>query len=422
MAEVIRMPKMSDTMQEGVLVAWHKQPGDTVKIGDILAEVETDKATMELEAYEEGTLLYIGPKPQDKVPIDGVLAIIGEKGEDYQALLATAAPSAPAAEAVAETPTATPPPVTPPATPQSPSAPATPPPPAPVAATTSQVSPSSTPPKKASPLAQKMAKEQGINLHSLQGSGPAGRIVKRDLAQATPGIVSTTINLQERYKDETPSSMRKTIAQRLTTSKNQAPHFYLTVTVEMDPAIALRAELKEHTPTKVSINDLIVLAVGRALRKHPEVNVAWLNDTMRYYEHIHLGIAVALDDGLVVPVWKFADQRTLLETAQGVRALAEQARAKQLRSEDLQGSTFTISNLGMLGITSFTAIINPPAACVLAVGAVQEQPLCKNSELYPGHVLQLTLSCDHRAVDGAVGAAFLASLKALLEAPSRLLI
>lgn len=417
MAEVIRMPKMSDTMEEGVIAAWLKKEGDTVKSGDILAEVETDKATMELEAYEDGTLLHIGVREQEAAPINGVIAIIGEKGEDIDALLAEAqAPTPQQEEAVPlQKEEATPPATVSPVTTQATSVAQQP-------TTTSII---------ASPLAKKMAQEKGYKLTQIQGTGEGGRIIKRDIENFAPSIPAASdapiITLppvvgEERYEDVPVSGMRKTIAKRLAESKFSAPHFYLTVSIDMDQVVAARPSINEHAPTKISFNDIVIKAAATALRQHPTVNASWLTDKIRYNQHIHIGVAVALEDGLVVPVVRFADTKSLAHIATEVKSFTQKAVNKQLTPQDAGGDTFSISNLGMKGIESFTAIVNPPASCNLAVGAIKQVPVVKDGAVVPGHVMKATLSCDHRVVDGAVGAAFLQTFKILLEDPLRMLI
>ncbi|MEL6412585.1 MAG: dihydrolipoamide acetyltransferase family protein [Bacteroidota bacterium] len=412
MAEVIRMPKMSDTMEEGIIATWLKKEGDTVQAGDILAEVETDKATMELEAYEDGTLLHIGVPAKAAAPVNGIIAIIGEKGEDITSLLQeTEQPTSPPAAQQATTPT--------PTLPQSPSSAPQPQP------STSRIF--------ASPLAKKIAQTNGYDLATIQGTGTGGRIIKRDVAALAPAALSTDsptttpitlppIVSQEAHEDQPATSIRKTIAQRLSESKNSAPHFYLTAQISMDELVAARPSINAHAPVKISFNDIILKATALALRQHPAINVAWLGDTIRHYQHIHLGVAMALTEGLLVPVIRFADQKSLAHIAAEVQAFHQKAQQKQLKPQELTGSTFTISNLGMMGIETFTAIINPPAACILAIGEIKQVPVVKDGAIVPGHVMKATLSCDHRAVDGAVGAAFLKTFRALLEAPLTMLV
>lgn len=422
-ASVITMPKMSDTMTEGVIANWLKKVGDDVKSGDIIAEVETDKATMELEAYEDGKLLYIGVEAGSSVAIDGVIAVIGEEGADYESLIAAqkqkdepkpekveAAASAPAAQAAPD---------------QTEQKQAT-------------VQSSENGRIKASPLAKKLAKEFGYDISKIPGTGEGGRIIKRDVESYTPAAepvaaskteaaAGAPVQLpvvvgEESHEDVALSQMRKTIARRLSESKFTAPHFYLTMEINMDKAVEARASLNELSPVKISFNDIVLKATAAALRMHPNVNVSWQEDTLRYNKHIHIGVAVAVDEGLLVPVVRFADNKSLSHISAEVKELATKATNKQLQPSDWEGNTFTISNLGMFGIEEFTAIINPPDACILAVGGIKQTPVVKDGEVVPGNVMKVTLSCDHRAVDGAVGAAFLKTLKGLLEDPVRILI
>ena len=412
MAEVIRMPRMSDTMTEGTFVEWHKKVGDTVKSGDILAEVETDKATMELENYVKGTLLYIGVEKGKSAQVDQVIAIVGAPGEDFQALLNDAPKAVVEQKSEEKTPATTETPVT-----------------------TNKIPVAEHNEDgrvKALPLAKKIAQDKGINLDAVAGSGPEGRIIKKDVEEFVPQTTEAVktqqpiINIpqivgEEGY-DETPvSQMRKVIASRLSQSKFTAPHFYLTISVDMDNAIAARKSLNEVSPLKISFNDLVVKASAMALRRNPAVNSSWLGDTIRTYKHIHIGVAVAINDGLVVPVIRFADNKSLSQIAAETGDLAERAKNRKLQPADWEGNTFTISNLGMMGIEEFTAIINPPDACILAVGGIQQVPVVKNGQVVPGNVMKLTMSCDHRVVDGAVGAKFLQTLKQYLEDPVRML-
>jgi pyruvate dehydrogenase E2 component (dihydrolipoamide acetyltransferase) len=418
-AEIVLMPKMSDTMSEGVIAAWHKRVGDPVKSGDLLAEVETDKATMEYESYNTGTLLYVGAKAKEPVAVNGVLAIIGDKNADWQTLLkahqakgstqATTAPST----AGASTPAASP-----------------------IAAAASTSSDSSSNGRlKASPLARKMAKDMGYDIAKIQGTGEQGRVTRRDIesykpsaaaavsaSKGTTPIVLPSVVGKESFEEIPVSQMRKTIARRLSESKFTAPHFYLTMEINMDKAVEARKSINEASPVKISFNDIVIKATAAALRLHPDVNVSWLGETMRRNHHIHIGVAVAVKDGLLVPVIRFADNKSLSHIAVEVKELAQKAHDKKLQPSDWEGSTFTISNLGMFGIEEFTAIINTPDACILAVGGIKETPIVRNGEIVPGNVMKVTLSCDHRAVDGAVGSAFLKTLKGLLEDPVRILI
>jgi len=398
-----------------VIAAWHKKVGDAVKSGELLAEIETDKATMEYESYNTGTLLYIGAKQKEAVAVNGVLAIIGDKNADWQTLLK-------AHQAGGSEPKA-------PATQAAPIAAAS---PAPLAATSSDSS-GSNGRVKASPLAKKMAKEMGYDIASVPGTGDHGRVTRKDIenfkpstsavaAKGTTPVVLPAVVGEERFEEVPVSQMRKTIAKRLAESKFSAPHFYLTMEINMDKAIEARKSMNEVAPVKISFNDMIIKATAAALRLHPDVNVSWLGDKMRKNHHIHVGVAVAVKDGLLVPVIRFADNKSLSHIAVEVKELAQKAHDKKLQPSDWEGSTFTISNLGMFGIEEFTAIINPPDACILAVGGIKETAIVKNGELVPGNVMKVTMSCDHRAVDGAVGSAFLKTLKGLLEDPVRILI
>ncbi len=416
MAEVIYMPKLSDTMTEGVVAEWHKKVGDKVSNGELLAEIETDKATMEFESFYDGVLLHIGVEKTKAAPVNAILAIVGEAGEDISSLLAgTPAPaveevktevSAPVATPIASTPT----PVVEKSIPT----------PAPVApADGSRV--------LASPLAKKLAEEKGIDINMVSGTGDAGRVVKRDIDHYTPYVpgaakaVSTNVSNVESFVDEPVSQMRKVIARRLAESKFSAPHFYLTIDVDMDNAIASRKVLNAQDGVKVSFNDMVIKAVAMSLRKHPAINSSWLGDIIRRNHHVHIGVAVAVDEGLLVPVVRFADSKGFTQIGNEVREFAQKAKDKKLQPSDWEGNTFTISNLGMFGIESFTAIVNPPDSCILAVGGISQIPVVKNGQVVPGNVMKLTLSCDHRVVDGASGAAFLQTLKGYLENPVTML-
>ena len=417
MAEVIRMPKRSDTMTEGVIVSWLKNVGDAIKPGEILAEVETDKATMELENFVKGTLLHIGIPAGGSVPVDALIAIVGNAGEDISALLAASTAAAPAA-----------------ATETAPVAPSNTAPAAPTPTVAEPVAQTVTDSRlKASPLAKSLAKEKGIDLSLVPGSGDNGRIVKRDVENFTPAtstpsakaaapIALPQIVASESFTEVPVSQMRKAIARRLGESKHTAPHFYLTMSIVMDNAIAARKQMNEFSEVKISVNDLIVKAVALSLRKNPHVNSSWLGDKIRYNQHIHVGVAVAIEDGLIVPVVKFADNKSLSHISVEVKQLAEKAKNKKLQPNEFEGNTFTISNLGMFGIDEFTAIINPPDACILAVGAAKETVIAQNGEMKIAQVMKVTLSCDHRVVDGATGSAFLQTLKDLLENPVKMLV
>jgi pyruvate dehydrogenase E2 component (dihydrolipoamide acetyltransferase) len=413
-AEIVLMPKMSDTMTEGVIAAWHKKVGDAVKSGELLAEIETDKATMEYESYNTGTLLYIGAEAGSSVAVNGVLAIIGQKDADWKTLLAAhKAPagtsSAPASSAKpSETPSV-----------QQPAKASTP-------VSVPAASTSGNGRIKASPLAKKLAKEKGLDIRQIPGTGDQGRITKRDVENFKgapakgPAFVLPEIVGEERFEEIPVSQMRKTIARRLAESKFSAPHFYLTMEINMDRAMDMRKSINEISPVKISFNDMVIKAAALALRLHPDVNVSWLGEKIRKNHHVHIGVAVAVKDGLVVPVIRFADSKTFSHIAAEVKDLAQKAHDKKLQPSDWEGSTFTISNLGMFGIEEFTAIINPPDACIMAVGGIKETAVVKNGQLAIGNVMKVTLSCDHRAVDGAVGAAFLKTFKSLLEEPVRL--
>ena len=417
MAEVIRMPRISDTMEEGTIVAWLKEVGDTVEAGETIAEVETDKATMELDSYVDGVLLHIEVE-EGTVPINGIIAVIGEEGEDWKALLdgdSVEAPVSTEAAATAESNSSS----APESTPQ----------------TAAPVVTKEDDRVKASPLAKAMAKESGIDITAITGSGDNGRIIKRDIEKAmsngsstvaSPSPASPAVSApaaaEGTYVDIPVTNMRKTIARRLGESKFSAPHFYLTVEIDMDNAMKLRKQLNEVAPTKLSFNDLVVKAVAVSLRKHPAINSSWLGDRIRENKEINIGVAVAVEEGLLVPVVKNADIKTLSQINTEVKTMAGKAKDKKLGMDEMQGNTFTISNLGMFGIEEFTAIINPPDACILAVGGIIQKPVVKDGEIVVGNRMKVTLSCDHRVVDGAKGAAFLNDMKAVLEDPIRILV
>ncbi len=416
MAEVIRMPRLSDTMEEGVIVAWHKKVGDKVSPGDILAEVETDKATMDLENFHEGYLLYIGVK-EGPVPVDGILAVIGKKGEDYQAALekaesensATAEkqqkPAAEAAGSEENTPR------------EETHAPA-------AAEATGDNGEQRV---KASPLARSMAKEIGLDITAIQGTGDQGRVIKRDIEQAATRQPATgratRISTPGGYDDFPLSQMRKTIARRLVESKFTAPHFYLTMEIDMSQAVIDRKQINQllEESERISFNDLVVKACALALRQHPKVNASWMDTKIRQHHDIHVGVAVAIEDGLLVPVLRNTDFKSLTEIHSEVVELAGRARQKRLQPEEMQGSTFTVSNLGMFGIDEFTAIINPPDACILAVGSIVEKPVVRDGVVTTAHLMKVTLSCDHRVVDGATGARFLTTVRQFLQSPVSML-
>lgn len=416
MEEVVLMPRLSDTMTEGVIAGWNKNVGDTVKKGDVLAEIETDKATMELESYKNGKLLYQGAKKGEKIAVNDLLCIIGEEGKvDVNAIVAAAKGGGGAAPAVSQATTASQPAAQPTETVAQPEA----------SNTNGRV--------KASPLAKKMAAEKGIDISKVNGSGDGGRIVKSDIdnykpaapaqapaaktavaSQAPAGVVS--------FDEVSVSQMRKVIAKRLAESKFTAPHFYVTVAIDMDAAVASRAKLNEVSKVKISFNDLVLKACAVALKQHPAVNSSWLGDKIRVNHHVNIGVAVAVEDGLLVPVVRFADTKSLSQIAAEVKEFAQKAKDKKLQPSDWEGNTFTISNLGMFGVDEFTAIINPPDSCILAIGGISQVPVVKNGAIVPGNVMKVTLSCDHRVVDGATGAAFLQTLKSLLEEPLRMLV
>jgi pyruvate dehydrogenase E2 component (dihydrolipoamide acetyltransferase) len=420
MAEIVRMPKLSDTMTEGTVASWNKKVGDKVKSGEVLAEIETDKATMEFESFQDGVLLYIGVDKGKTAKVDSILAILGKEGEDVAALIASESIAAPAVQAA-------PAPIAAAAVPVAAAAPAA----APVVAVAPVVSaPQAANGRvKASPLAKKIAEEKGINIGNVAGSGDGGRIVRRDVENFTPVASHAPVHVPafvpagtEQYTEENVSQMRKTIARRLAESKFTAPHFYLTMEIDMDNAMAARKSINDSGTAKISFNDMVVKACAMALRLHPKVNSSWRGETIRYNEHVHIGVAVAVDEGLLVPVVRFANEKGLSQIGAEVKSFAEKAKTKKLQPSDWEGNTFTISNLGMFGIDEFTAIINPPDACILAVGGIKSTPVVKNGAVVPGNIMKVTLSCDHRVVDGASGAAFLQTLKSYLENPVMMLV
>jgi pyruvate dehydrogenase E2 component (dihydrolipoamide acetyltransferase) len=418
MAEIVYMPKLSDTMTEGVVATWNKNVGDTVKAGEVLAEIETDKATMEFESFYDGVLLHIGVETGKAAPVNSILAIIGQAGEDISAALASAGENAPSPAIEAPKTEAAPAPA-PVATPVV----ATPAP----AVTTAPISNNNSGRVFASPLAKKLASEKGIDIQSVAGTGESGRIVKRDVDHYTPytpaeRIFSAAPSGVESFTDEPVSQMRKTIARRLAESKFTAPHFYLTMDINMDQAISSRKALNSLDGVKVSFNDLVVKAVAMALKQNPGVNSSWMGDFIRRNQHVHIGVAVAVEDGLLVPVIRHADTKGLVQISAEVREYAQKAKDKKLQPSDWEGNTFTISNLGMFGIESFTAIVNPPDSCILAIGGIKEVPVVKNGQVVPGNVMKVTLSCDHRVVDGATGSAFLQTFKTYMENPAAMLL
>lgn len=422
MDEVVLMPRLSDTMTEGVIASWNKNVGDTVKKGEVLAEIETDKATMELESYKNGTLLYVGAKKGEKIAVNDLLCIIGEKGKvDVDAIVAAVkggsgassdSPSAAASTQPAEQ--------------------------AEAKQSSSQepaVASSSNGRIKASPLAKKLAAEKGIDLQVVHGSGDGGRITKQDIDNYTPAasgsqpaVASQQTAVKQQpagqvsFEERPVSQMRKVIARRLAESKFSSPHFYVTMQIDMDKVVESRAKLNETSKVKISFNDIVLKACAVALKQHPAINSSWLGDKIRINHHINIGVAVAVEDGLLVPVIRFADTKSLSQIATEVKELAQKAKDKKLQPAEWEGNTFTISNLGMFGVDEFTAIINPPDACILAIGGISQVPVVKNGAVVPGNIMKVTLSCDHRVVDGASGAAFLQTLKNLLEEPLRMLI
>ncbi len=423
MEEVVLMPRLSDTMTEGVIASWNKNVGDAVKKGDVLAEIETDKATMELESYKNGTLLYQGAAKGEKIAVNDLLCIIGDAGKvNVEAIVAAAKGGVPAASNTAASAAA-------PAAPQAGDAAAE--------EVTAETAGTANGRVKASPLARRLAAEKGIDINKVSGSGDGGRIVKSDIDNykaAAPAAASAAAPAAASSKapaapagqvsfDEVPvSQMRKVIAKRLAESKFTAPHFYLTMSIDMDAAVASRARLNEVSKIKISFNDMVLKACAVALKQHPAVNSSWLGDKIRVNHHVNIGVAVAVEDGLLVPVVRFADTKSLSQIAGEVKEYAQKAKDKKLQPSDWEGNTFTISNLGMFGIEEFTAIINPPDACILAVGGISQVPVVKNGAIVPGNVMKVTLSCDHRVVDGATGSAFLQTLKSLLEEPLRMLV
>lgn len=419
--QVVNMPRLSDTMTDGTVSSWLKKVGDAVEEGDILAEIETDKATMEFESFYEGTLLHIGVEEGQTAPVDSLLAIIGPAGTDVSAVVASGGVvAAPATETKTEVKKEA----------------------APVAEETSTVPNNSGGRIFASPLAKKIAQDKGFNLADIKGSGENGRIVKKDVENYTPSakvaapaasvsasasstpapaITSFAIAGEEGTQEVKNSQMRKAIAKSLGNSKFSAPHFYLNIEVDMDNAIASRKTINAIPDTKVSFNDMVVKACAMALQKHPQVNTSWTDNNTLYHSHIHVGVAVAVDEGLVVPVIKHTNQMSLTQIGGAVRDLAGKARNKKIKPDEMQGSTFTVSNLGMFGIESFTSIINQPNSAILSVGAIVEKPVVKNGQIVVGNTMKLTLACDHRTVDGAVGAQFLQTLKTFIENPVTML-
>ncbi|WP_372793564.1 dihydrolipoamide acetyltransferase family protein [Lutibacter sp.] len=416
MAEIITMPRLSDTMTEGVVAQWLKKVGDKISEGDILAEIETDKATMEFESFSEGTLLYIGLKDGEGAPVDSLLAIIGTEGENIDTIIKEFNITVPIAENTSkkeETKTVT--------TEPTKKAPV-------VVEASQQAAIVNTGRIIASPLAKKIASEKGINLGTVSGSGENGRIVKSDIENYIPitttkAIVnSSTVSVgEESFEETTNSQMRKTIARRLAESKFTAPHYYLMIEIDMDNAITSRKAINELPDTKVSFNDIVVKASAMALKKHPKVNSQWFDDRTRINHHVNIGVAVAVEDGLVVPVIPFTDLKSMTQIGAQVKDMAVRAKSKKLTPSEMDGSTFTVSNLGMFGISEFTSIINQPNSAILSVGAIIQKPVVKNGEIVVGNTMKVTLACDHRTVDGATGSAFLQTLKQFIENPVTML-
>lgn len=410
---VVTMPRLSDTMTEGTVASWLKKAGDKVDEGDILAEIETDKATMEFESFNEGTLLYIGLNEGDTAAVDSLLAIIGETGTNVDDIVKNFKAASPNKEETSKQV-------------EQKAAPAK------VEATTTMPTAKASDERVvASPLAKKLAEEKRINLSQIQGTGDHGRIIKRDVENYVPAATGTSPSAvvtkfvasgQEDFDEIKNSQMRKAIARSLTASKFSAPHYYLNVEFDMDNAMAFRAQYNSIPDTKISFNDIVVKACALALKQHPQVNSQWFDDRMQLNNHVHIGVAVAVEDGLVVPVVKFANEQSLPQIGSAVKDYAGRARNKKLTPEEMQGSTFTISNLGMFGIESFTSIINQPNSAILSVGAIVQKPVVKNGEIVLGNTMKLTLACDHRTVDGATGSLFLQTLKGFIENPVTMLV
>ncbi|MFK5878937.1 MAG: pyruvate dehydrogenase complex dihydrolipoamide acetyltransferase [Flavobacteriaceae bacterium] len=410
---VVTMPRLSDTMTEGTVASWLKKVGDKIEEGDILAEIETDKATMEFESFNEGTLLYIGLNEGDTAAVDSLLAIIGEAGTNVDDIVKNFKAESPNKEEALKENTKQ-------AEQKASSA---------KAETSMPVAKSSDQRVVASPLAKKLAEEKGINLSQIQGTGDHGRIIKRDVENYVPAVAGTSPTAvkfvasgQENFDEIKNSQMRKAIARSLAASKFSAPHYYLNVEFDMDNAIAFRLQYNSIPDTKISFNDIIVKACALALKQHPQVNSQWFDDHMQLNNHVHIGVAIAVEDGLVVPVVKFANEQSLPQIGTAVKDYAGRARNKKLTPEEMQGSTFTVSNLGMFGIESFTSIINQPNSAILSVGAIVQKPVVKNGEIVVGNTMTLTLACDHRTVDGATGSLFLQTLKGFIENPVTMLV
>ena len=403
------MPRLSDTMEEGTVASWLKKVGDNVAEGDILAEIETDKATMEFESFHNGTLLYVGIQEGESAPVDSVLAIIGAKDADVKAAIASLSSAPAKADEAPKEVKVTPPTVEAPKKIEAPKV---------VANITGRVI--------ASPLAKKLAQEKGIDIATVAGSGDGGRVIKRDIinhqTSAIAGVRPFVPAGVESVEEIENSQMRKTIAKRLGASKFTAPHYYLGVEFDMDNAIAFRTQFNSIPDTKISFNDIVVKATALALKQHPQVNSRWYDDKIVKHNHVHMGVAVAVEDGLVVPVVKFADKQSLPQIGSQVKDYAVRARDKKLTPAEMDGSTFTISNLGMFGIREFTSIINQPNSAILSVGAIVQKPVVKNGQIVVGNTMKLTLACDHRSVDGASGSKFLQTLQEYIENPLTMLL
>lgn len=420
MADIIKMPKLSDTMEEGVIASWQKKVGDEVKTGDVLAEIESDKATMEYESFNEGILLHIEVEAGKATPVDTPIAVIGNKGEDFKEALEKAKSAVGSEDKKEEKKsdsgsqkTSSAPKKETPAKKETPK-----PSKKPEVKTQSKLDETDDDRLKISPLARRLADEQGVNLRGVRGTGDNGRIVKRDVEKAARKSVSHDFVGVERSKNVEVSQMRKTIGKRLSESKFTAPHFYLTIDLDMDRAIDARKAINAAIePEKISFNDLVIKAAALALTEHPQVNAAWHDDYITYNEHVHIGVAVAVDEGLLVPVVRFADGKTLTQISGEVRDYAKRAKSKKLQPDEWQGNTFTISNLGMFGIEEFTAIINPPDSCIMAIGSIRQEPVVKDGQIVVGNRMKVTMSCDHRVVDGATGAQFLETFKKYIENP-----
>ena len=416
---VVTMPRLSDTMEEGTVATWLKKTGDTVEEGDILAEIETDKATMEFESFQSGTLLYVGLEEGDSAKVDSLLAIIGPAGTDVSSIAKNFKMEGASTKKEVAPKLDTPKVETKPEAPKQQ---------AQTSVSNSDSTSNSSGRLFVSPLAKKMAEEKGIQLNQVKGSGEKGRIVKRDIENFIPSTTATVSTAkfvptgQEDYDEVPNSNMRKAIAKNLAKSKFTAPHYYLNVEFDMENAIAFRAQYNSIPDVKISYNDMIIKACALALREHPQVNSQWFDDRMQLNNHVHIGVAVAVPDGLLVPVVKFANEQSLPQIGAAVREYAGKARNKKLSLDEMEGSTFTISNLGMFGIESFTSIINQPNSAILSVGAIIEKPVVKNGQVVAGNTMKLTLACDHRTVDGATGAQFLQTLKGYIENPVTMLV